>query len=95
MGTSFVTQILPPTVTSCPIVAALRYGGRTWRQEAVPCRVVDTLGAGDAFIARLIVGIVSGEEPSLALREAARSAAATCSYYGAFGHPRAYRPVAE
>ena len=50
---------------------------------------------GDAFIARLIVGIVSGEEPSLALREAARSAAATCSYYGAFGHPRAYRPVAE
>ena len=75
--------------------AVLRYGGRTWRQEAVPCRVVDTLGAGDAFIARLIVGIVSGEEPSLALREAARSAAATCSYYGAFGHPRAYRPVAE
>ena len=75
--------------------AALRYGGRTWRQEALPCRVVDTLGAGDAFIARLIVGIVSGEEPAPALREAALSAAATCSYSGAFGHPRAYGPAVE
>ena len=75
--------------------AVLRYGRRTWRQETVPYRVVDTLGVGDAFIARLIVGIVSGEEPSLALRDAARNAAATYSYYGAFGHPRAYRPVAK
>ncbi|MFN8518719.1 MAG: PfkB family carbohydrate kinase [Chloroflexota bacterium] len=29
---------------------------RVWRQPALPTQVVDTLGAGDAFIARVLVG---------------------------------------
>lgn len=48
--------------------------------------VVDTLGAGDAFIARFLIGIVEGE-PLPALVEAATTyATRTCSTHGAFGH---------
>lgn len=70
--------------------AVLRFEGRTYRQDAVPCEVVDTLGAGDAFIARLILGIVSGGEPQAVLGESARCAAAACSHYGAFGYPKPF-----
>ncbi len=70
--------------------AILRLRGRTYRQDAVPCEVVDTLGAGDAFIARLILGIVSGGKPQAVLEESARCAAAACSHYGAFGYPKPF-----
>ncbi len=70
--------------------AVLRFEGQTYRQEAMPCDVVDTLGAGDAFIARLILGIVSGGEPQAVLEESARCAAAACSHYGAFGYPKQF-----
>jgi fructoselysine 6-kinase len=53
---------------------------------AGPADVVDTLGAGDAFIARLITGIARGEEPRELVAEAARYASTTCEYHGAFGH---------
>jgi fructoselysine 6-kinase len=53
---------------------------------AVPHRVVDTLGAGDTFIARVLVGLVSGEAPEQALADAAIRAGDTCTRHGAFGH---------
>jgi fructoselysine 6-kinase len=66
--------------------ALLHDGHRTWRQEVVPARIVDTLGAGDSFIGRFLVGVISGEDPATALHAAAQAAAATCGSYGAFGH---------
>lgn len=56
-------------------------------QPAAPARVVDTLGAGDAFIATTLVGLLAGEDPRLVLADAARRAAETCSHFGATGHP--------
>lgn len=53
---------------------------------AVPVRPVDTLGAGDTFIARTLVGLLRGEAPAAILREAAEAAARTCLSPGAFGH---------
>lgn len=48
--------------------------------------VVDTLGAGDAFIARLLVGIVRGERPEDVLPAATSYATGTCATHGAFGY---------
>jgi fructoselysine 6-kinase len=50
---------------------------------------IDTLGAGDAFIARTLFGLLEGETPGAVLAHAAKAAAATCAYYGAVGYPTA------
>lgn len=51
--------------------------------------IVDTLGAGDAFIARLLAGLLRAEQPGDALTAATAYASAACATYGAFGHPGA------
>ncbi len=61
-------------------------GRRLYRQGIVETAVVDTLGAGDAFIARFLVEWGSGQSAEESLALAAASAAETCGYYGAFGH---------
>jgi fructoselysine 6-kinase len=53
---------------------------------ARPCTIVDTLGAGDTFIARVLVGLIADEAPAHFLDAAAAAAAETCGYYGAVGH---------
>jgi fructoselysine 6-kinase len=54
---------------------------------ASPVVPVDTLGAGDTFIARTLVGLLRSEPPHEILPAAARAAAQTCLERGAFGHP--------
>jgi fructoselysine 6-kinase len=49
--------------------------------------VVDTLGAGDSFIARVLVGLLRGELPQELMQAAAKMAAETCAQRGGFGHP--------
>jgi fructoselysine 6-kinase len=66
--------------------ALLFDGQRIYRQPALPTRVVDTLGAGDAFIARTLVGLVAGQAIPETLHAAAELAARTCGELGAFGH---------
>jgi fructoselysine 6-kinase len=59
-----------------------------------PAQVVgslDSMGAGDAFIARLLVGLLSGEGAGTALGHAAAMAAAACLSPGGFGHGRSLR----
>jgi fructoselysine 6-kinase len=60
--------------------------GAYFEQPPVPVTIVDTLGAGDAFIARFLVGFLEGEEVSVAMQRAAEAAAVTCGTYGAFGY---------
>jgi fructoselysine 6-kinase len=63
------------------------YDGETmYSQGIVETKVVDTLGAGDAFIARFLVEYLQGQSIRDALAKAAISGAETCSYFGAFGH---------
>jgi fructoselysine 6-kinase len=57
--------------------------------QAHHIEAVDTLGAGDTFIARMLVGLLREEAPDDALACAAEAAAATCSYNGAIGYPLA------
>lgn len=72
---------------------ALLYDGhRLWRQPVTPTEAVDTLGAGDAYIARFLVGVLRDEAHEVSLAAAAVMAAATCGAYGAFGHGTAAVP---
>lgn len=70
-------------------------GSRTWRQPVIQRSVVDTLGAGDSFIGRFLVGVIAEEDPAVALRAAAEAASETCGQYGAFGHGCPFVPVEE
>jgi fructoselysine 6-kinase len=72
--------------TRGPADAFLSDGRRAWRQPPIPTTVVDTLGAGDAFIAHVLVGFLRDEPFEDSLARAAQAAATTCSSYGAFGH---------
>jgi fructoselysine 6-kinase len=53
-------------------------------QPAIPARVVDTLGAGDALIAGVISALLEGIETGPALIRGARAAAAACRHIGAW-----------
>lgn len=62
--------------------------GTIIEQPAVPVTPVDTLGAGDAFIATLLVRTYGeAPDPVAAVVEAAGSAASACLESGGFGHP--------
>jgi len=65
--------------------AICSYEGRIYRQKPFPTRLVDTMGAGDSFIAGFLVSMLDGGDVERALEQAARSAAATCAHYGSFG----------
>ncbi|GAA2180211.1 PfkB family carbohydrate kinase [Brooklawnia cerclae] len=59
---------------------------------AEPIKAVDTLGAGDAFIATVLVRLFAGDPPGVATTAASHVAAQVCLDYGAFGHGAAYSP---
>ncbi|PSK67283.1 Fructosamine kinase FrlD [Micromonospora sp. MH33] len=67
--------------------ARLATAAGEFRQPSVATDVVDTMGAGDAFIAGLLTGLLTGDSPTAALTRAARTAAGACAVSGAFGHP--------
>lgn len=56
-------------------------------QNAERVAVVDTLGAGDAFIASTLVGLLSGRDLKTIAASASAHAAQVCLAAGAFGHP--------
>ncbi len=58
--------------------------GRVSHHPTVPVSVVDSLGAGDAYIAACISVLVEGGTLETALRLGAEAAARTCTHYGAW-----------
>ena len=66
--------------------ASITNGAYVYTVPAVPVSVVDTLGAGDTFTARTLVGLIRNEAPADLLYAAAEEAAKTCLYAGAIGH---------
>jgi fructoselysine 6-kinase len=57
----------------------------TWRQPAIPVEVVDSLGAGDAFIAGVIGALLAGGDVPTALRAGAHAGADACTRVGLAG----------
>ncbi len=68
----------------------------TLTYRAAPAlEILDTLGAGDAFIARLLVGLAQGEDIGMLLSAATAYGTASCATFGAFGHPSTISPPLE
>ena len=69
---------------------AIATDGSTWHEQAaVPVDVVDTTGAGDAFIAGFIAARVEGGSVPNALERGAHWAAAACVHRGGWPQARA------
>ena len=60
-----------------------------------PTEIVDTLGAGDAFIAACLLADHAGQSAAAALEAGMRAAAEACGRLGAFGHGRPWSGVTE
>jgi fructoselysine 6-kinase len=61
-------------------------GNNKYLQSPISAEVVDTMGAGDSFIAGFITSYFDTEDISTALKSASISAGNTCKTYGAFGY---------
>lgn len=61
--------------------------GKRHRQGIVPVDVLDTMGAGDSFIAGFLTSYIKYEDMDKALDYAANCAAKTCTFNGGFGYP--------
>lgn len=59
-------------------------GSRLYRCGIVECEVVDTMGAGDSFIAGFLYGILRGRSIPEAMRDGALNSAETLGYSGAW-----------
>lgn len=66
---------------------ALWTDGNEWVHATAPTiEPLDTLGAGDALIGRVLAGLIAGQLPADFLSAATSYATATCSQRGAFGY---------
>lgn len=64
--------------------------GNCVRWPAEQAEVIDTMGAGDAFIAALLINLIRDSSVHDALQQAALSAARACSEHGGWGHPEPF-----
>lgn len=80
-------RLLGVCVTRGPLGACLWLEGGYLEDPGVPVRVVDTVGAGDAFTAALIDGLIRRDEPGRILRSANALGAFVASRPGAVPEP--------
>lgn len=64
---------------------SLAYDGEKFiRGDIVPCDIVDTMGAGDSYIAGFVKGLAEGKEISECMKMGAECASVTIGYFGAW-----------
>jgi len=64
---------------------SIAYDGRDYSTFGiVPCEAVDTLGAGDSYIAGFLKGIADGRSLTECMRMGAENASVTLGYFGAW-----------
>lgn len=61
-----------------------------YHQPIVKIDTIDTLGAGDAFIAKFLVNWLNGESVPKSMQQASEFAAKNCELQGAFGYGKKY-----
>lgn len=72
--------------------ALLSTHDKIFKQPIIPTEVVDTLGAGDSFIAGFLSSYGEGQDVAKAMQKGAIVASQTCQNYGAFGYGKEYNP---
>ena len=90
-GLQMVKQVIAGGASWCLLTrgekgAMLASKSAVFEIPAAPTIVVDTLGAGDTFIAWTLTGLLHGNAPQDILSAAALAAANTCTRMGALGH---------
>ena len=71
---------------------AIFYDGKQfYRQGIVKVEAIDTMGAGDSFIAGFLTRYTDTGDMEASLRYAAERSAKTCTERGGFGHPHPLR----
>ena len=70
--------------------ALFHINGKNYEQGIKKANVVDTMGAGDSFIAGFLTAFYQGDSPEECLDKAAQSAADTCGQDGGFGYGRPF-----
>ena len=64
---------------------SIGYDGNSWyRFGIIECKVVDTMGAGDSFIAGFLYGILNGLNVQDSMKAGAQNSAVTIGYKGAW-----------
>lgn len=66
--------------------AYLYHENKYYEQSVIQGDIVDTLGAGDGFIARFLVGMLMKENVEEILLNSAKEAGRICGHHGAFGY---------
>ncbi|SHH40736.1 fructoselysine 6-kinase [Sporanaerobacter acetigenes DSM 13106] len=59
-------------------------GTRFVYEKAIPCEVVDAMGAGDSYIAGFLFGVLSGKEIKECMKMGTQNASTTIKYCGAW-----------
>lgn len=85
---SFGTEIIGVTLGKNG--AFFSRDGEFFKQEIKPVKVVDTMGAGDSFIAGFLTRYMMSKNMVEALDFAASCAANTCTFHGGFGYPHSF-----
>lgn len=75
--------------------AVFSQNGRRFWQGIYKTEVLDTMGAGDSFIAGFLTEFTRGGGMAAALEFAAARAAKTCTFYGGFGYPHPFGGTQE
>jgi fructoselysine 6-kinase len=73
-------------VTRGELPAVFSHKGKRFEQKTVSNNIVDTMGAGDSFIASFLTHYHSSLDMKNSLQAAAEFASGVCGYYGAFGY---------
>ena len=64
---------------------SIAYDGTSYTEFGIiPCDVVDTMGAGDSFIAGFLYGILQGKSLQESMEQGAKNSSVTLGYSGAW-----------
>ena len=64
---------------------SIAYDGNSFTEFGiVECEVVDSMGAGDSYIAGFLIGILEGKSILECMEKGARSSCVTLGYFGAW-----------